>query len=109
MLPSFVYAAPHHVFTINEGGIAQCLDAQTGEVLGRQRIGGKHSASPLYSPKDKRLYFLSEDCEATVVKAVPEMPILGTSTLPGHCQASIAVSDGRLFLRTDTTLYAIGP
>jgi outer membrane protein assembly factor BamB len=108
MLPSFIYAAPHHLFTINEGGIAQCLDAGTGEVVGRQRIGGKHSASPIYSPKDERIYFLSEDCETTVVKAVPEMPILGTNTLPGHCQASIAVSEGRLFLRTDTTLYAVG-
>jgi outer membrane protein assembly factor BamB len=108
MLPSFVYAAPHHLFTINEGGIAQCLDAQTGEVLGRQRIGGKHSASPVYVPKDERIYFLSEECETTVVNAVPELPVVTTNRLPGHCQASLAVSGGRLFLRTDTTLYAIG-
>jgi outer membrane protein assembly factor BamB len=109
MLPSFVYAAPDHLFTITEGGIAQCLDAGTGEILGRRRIGGKHSASPVYSPKDDRIYFLSEDCETTVVEAIPEMPAVGTGTLPGHCQASLAVSGGHLFLRTDTTLYSIGP
>jgi outer membrane protein assembly factor BamB len=109
MLPSFVYAAPDHLFTITEGGIAQCLDARTGEILGRRRIGGKHSASPVYSPGDKRIYFLSEDCETTVVEAIPQMPVVGTSTLPGHCQASLAASGGHLFLRTDTTLYSIGP
>jgi len=109
MLPSFVYAAPDHLFTINEGGIAQCLDARTGEILGRRRVGGKHSASPIYAPKDERIYFVSEDCETTVVEAVPEMPVRATNGLLGHCQASPAVSGGRLFLRTDSTLYAIGP
>ncbi len=106
MMPSFLYVAPH-LFTITEGGIAMCLDARSGEILGRRRIGGNHRASPIYA--EKRIYVLSEDCETTVVGAVHEMPVLATNTLPGHCQASLAVSGGHLFLRTDTTLYSIGP
>jgi len=107
MLPSFLYVAPGHLFTINEGGIAMCLDARTGEILGRKRIGGKHSASPIYA--EGHIYFLSEEGETTIVQATPEMPVVAINTLPGHCQASLAVSGGRIFLRTDTTLYAIGP
>jgi outer membrane protein assembly factor BamB len=84
-----------------------CLDAKTGEILGRTRIGGNHSASPIYS--EGRIYFLSEECETTIVEATPEMPEVARNGLPGTCKASLAVSGGHLFLRTDTTLYSIGP
>jgi outer membrane protein assembly factor BamB len=104
ILPSFLYVAPH-LFTINESGIAMCLDAKTGEVLGRRRIGGNHSASPIYA--EGRIYFQSEEGETTIVEAIPEMPVLARNALPGTCKASLAVSGGRLFLRTDTTLYCI--
>jgi hypothetical protein len=106
MMPSFLYLEPH-LFTINEGGIAQCLGAKSGEALGRRRIGGNHSASPVYA--GGRIYFLSEACEATIVEPTPEMPEIARNALPGTCKASLAVSRGHLFLRTDTTLYAIGP
>ena len=107
MMPSFLYVAPHHLFTIKEDGIAMCLDAQTGKVLGRRRIGGNHRASPLYA--EGRIYFLSEEGETTIVEATPEMPVIGKNTIPGHCQASLAVSGGQVFLRTDKALYCIGP
>jgi outer membrane protein assembly factor BamB len=106
MMPSFLYVRPH-LFTINESGIAQCLDARSGEILGRTRIGGNHSASPVYA--EGRIHFLSEACETTIVEATPEMPEIARNALPGACKASPAVSGGHLFLRTDTTLYAIGP
>jgi len=105
MLPSFLYVAPH-LFTINEGGIALCLDAKTGEILGRRRIGGNHSASPVYA--EGRIYFLSEACETTIVEATPDMPPVATNALPGTCKASLAPSGGHLFLRTDSTLYCLG-
>ena len=106
MLPSFLYVAPH-LFTINEGGIAMCLDAKTGEILGRRRIGGNHSASPVYA--EGRIYFLSEACETTIVEATPEMPVVAKNALPGTCKASLALSRGHLFLRTDSTLHGLGP
>ena len=96
---------PHHLFTINERGIAQCLDAPTGEVLGRTRIGGKHSASPVFA--QGRIHFLSEECKTTVVEATPEMLEVARNALPGICQASLAISSGRILLRSDTRLYAL--
>ena len=106
MMPSFLYVAPH-LFTISESGIAMCLNEKTGEILGRRRIGGNHRASPLYA--EGRIYFLSEEGETTIVEASPDMPVVEKNTIPGHCQASLAVSGGRIFLRTDTTLYCVGP
>jgi outer membrane protein assembly factor BamB len=106
MMPSFLYVAPH-LFTINESGIALCLDAKTGEVLGRRRLGGNYSASPIYA--ERRIYFHSEEGETTIVEATPEMPTIATNSIPEHTQASMAVSDGRIFLRTEKALYCIGP
>jgi outer membrane protein assembly factor BamB len=106
MMPSFLYVAPH-LFTITEGGVAMCLDGETGEVLGRRRVGGNHRASPVYA--EGRIYFLSEEGEATIVEATPEMPVIAKNTIPEHTQASLAVSGGRIFLRTATAVYCIGP
>jgi outer membrane protein assembly factor BamB len=105
MMPSFLYLSPH-LFTINESGIALCLDAKTGEVLGRRRIGGRHSASPIYA--EGRIYFLSEGGETTIVEATPEMATIATNTIPEHTQASMAVSGGQIFLRTEKALYCLG-
>ena len=104
MMPSFLYVAPH-LFTITEGGIALCLDGKSGEILGRRRIGGNHRASPIYA--EKRIYFLSEEGETTIVEATPEMPVVAKNMIPEHTQASFAVSGGRLFLRTESALYAL--
>jgi outer membrane protein assembly factor BamB len=106
MMPSFLYVAPH-LFTITESGLAQCLDARTGEVLGRRRIGGKHSASPIYA--EGRIYFLAESGETTVVEATPEMAVVAKSTIPEHTQASMAVSGGHILLRTEMAVYSLGP
>lgn len=106
MLPSFLYVTPH-LFTVTEGGIAMCLDGKTGQILGRRRIGGNHRASPLFA--EGRIYFLSEECETTIVEATPEMPVIAKNTIPGHCQASLAASGSRIFLRTDKALYCIRP
>lgn len=94
------------VFVVKENGIASALDAATGAVVWQERLPGTYSASPLAA--DGRVYFLSEDCETTAVAAGREFRRLGGGRLPGRCQASIAVASGRLFVRTDTELYAIG-
>jgi outer membrane protein assembly factor BamB len=105
MIPSFLLVGPH-LFTISESGLAMCLEAASGKVPGRQRIGGNPSASPVYA--DGRIYFLSEEGVTTVVEATPEMPILATNTIPERCRASLAVSGGRIYLRTESRLYCIG-
>jgi outer membrane protein assembly factor BamB len=105
-MPSFLYVAPY-LFTINESGLAQCLDASTGEVLGQLRVGGRHSASPIYA--EGRIYFLSESGETTVVEATPEMAVVARNAIPEHTQASLAVSGGRILQRTEKALYSLGP
>jgi outer membrane protein assembly factor BamB len=101
---SMLYSKPY-LFAMTEGGVATCFDAQTGKVLGRQRVGGNHCASPILA--ESRIYFLSEQGTCAVVEATPEMKILAKNELQERCQASIAVSQGNLFIRTDKHLFCI--
>ena len=36
------------LYIVNDGGIAVCIDARTGNVIWQQRLGGTYSASPVY-------------------------------------------------------------
>jgi outer membrane protein assembly factor BamB len=105
MIPSPLYVKPH-LFVVTEGGIALCLEAATGEVRWQERLGGSFSASPVYA--DGHVYFLSEQGDTTVVMAGAEFVKVARNSLKEPCQASMAVSRGQLFIRTDRHVYCIG-
>jgi outer membrane protein assembly factor BamB len=93
------------IFTINDNGIASCLDFATGKELWQERVGGEYAASLLYA--DGRIYCFSQDGKSTVLEPSREFKVLATSKLPGGFMASPAVSGKALFLRTKTHLYRI--
>ena len=95
------------IYVVNDGGIAQCLDAKSGEPRWIQRLGGgDYSASPLFA--DGRIYFLSEGGVTTVIAPGKEFRRLATNALDGETLASIAVSGGSFYIRSDSSLYRIG-
>ncbi len=94
------------LYIVSDNGIAQCLDAKTGEQKWMQRVGGNFSASPLLA--DGRIYLLDEGGKTYVIEPnKTEYKELAVNTLPGRTQASIAAADGALFLRTDKSVYRI--
>jgi hypothetical protein len=71
-----------------------------------QRLGGgDYSASPIFA--DGRIYFLSEGGIATVIAPGKQFQVLARNTLDGDTLASMAVSGGSIFIRTDSHLYRI--
>jgi outer membrane protein assembly factor BamB len=93
------------LFSIDDGGIASCLEADTGKELWRERIAGNYSASPLLA--EGHLYFFSEEGKATILAATRQFEKLGENQLEDGFMASPAVSGRALFLRTKTCLYRI--
>jgi outer membrane protein assembly factor BamB len=93
------------LFVVNDGGIATCLDAKTGATHWVQRLGGEYSASPVFA--DGRIYFLSEEGQATAIAPGTVFQRLATSSVDGETLASMAVSGGSIFIRTGTHLYRI--
>jgi outer membrane protein assembly factor BamB len=102
---SLLYLKPH-IYGVSEGGIATCYHAADGRVILQRRIGGRHCASPVLA--DGHIYFLSEDGETVVMKAGPQLEIIARNTIDERCQASIAISQGNLFIRSDRHLLRIG-
>ena len=98
-------AVGDELYIVNDGGIATCLDGRTGALIWQQRLGGTYSASPVFA--DGRIYFLAEQGVTTVIAPGKEFRRLATNTLDGGLLASMAISGGSLFLRTDSHLYRI--
>jgi outer membrane protein assembly factor BamB len=98
----------NYLYSINDRGIAYCLDRKTGrEIYGGQRLRpGTYSASPVIA--DGKLYITSEDGVSSVLRAGPKFEILAENEMREYTLSSIAVSAGQLFLRTSGHLYAIG-
>jgi outer membrane protein assembly factor BamB len=94
------------LYIVNDAGIATCLDVRTGQTHWRERIGGNHSASPVLA--DGRIYFLSEEGVATVVASGKQFRRLATNALDGATLASMAVSNGSIFIRSHSHAYRIG-
>jgi outer membrane protein assembly factor BamB len=93
------------LYVVNDGGIATCIDARSGAIVWQQRLGGTYSASPVFA--DGRIYFLAEQGVTTVIAPGKQFRRLAANTLDGGLLASMAVSSGSLFLRTDSHLYKI--
>jgi outer membrane protein assembly factor BamB len=93
------------LYVISDNGIATCLDAATGKEHWRARVGGNHSASPIYA--DERIYFLSEEGESVVIAPGKELKVLAKNELDGETLASMAVSGGSIFIRSRTHLYKL--
>jgi outer membrane protein assembly factor BamB len=94
------------LYIVNDGGIASCLDARTGAAHWQARLGGNFSASPVFV--DGRIYFLSEEGVATAIAPGKEFRKLATNQLDGATLASMAISEGSIFIRAGTHLYRIG-
>jgi outer membrane protein assembly factor BamB len=93
------------LYLISDNGIASCLDARTGNPYWQVRLGGNHSASPIYA--DGRIYFLSEEGESIVIAPGKQFKALARNQLDGPTLASMAVSGGSIFVRSQTHLYRL--
>lgn len=106
-MASPLYVKPY-LYAVTDAGIATCYEAATGKVVWQQRIGGKYSSSPVYA--DGKIYFLDENQGDTlVIAAGPEFQELARNTVGEKCQASMAISQGNIFIRSEKHLFCIGP
>jgi len=97
-----------YFYTVNDRGIAWCLDAKTGkEIWGPQRIHkATYSASPVLA--DGKIYITDEDGVTSVFKAGTKFELVAENSLDDYTLSSIAISGGQLFIRTAQNLYCIG-
>lgn len=95
------------LFMVDDRGIAQCVKAETGEVVWFKRIGGNFGASPIIV--GDTMLMISLDGKATLVAAGDEFKKLGEIDLGGPVGATPAFVNGNLLLRVDDELRCLGP
>jgi outer membrane protein assembly factor BamB len=105
MIPSLLLA-DGLLYSIKESGILQCLDPADGNIIYTQRLEGDYSASPVYA--NGRVYVTDDNGNTTVFAAGREYKELARNELNSPSQASPAVSNGQIFIRTSDALYCIG-
>jgi outer membrane protein assembly factor BamB len=97
------------VYLMTDKGLITCLDAKTGEVKyegARMPVPASFMASPV--ALSGSLLFMSQDGDTFVVKAGPKFEVVGTNPLDEPISASAAAAPGRLFIRGEKHLFAIG-
>jgi outer membrane protein assembly factor BamB len=98
-----------YLYLMTDAGIMTCLDALTGAVVyegGRVPVPATFTAS-VVAVRDE-LLLTSEDGDTFVVRAGPKHEVLRTNTVGEPVYASPAVADGRIYIRGERHLFAIG-
>ena len=105
--PSLLYVKPY-LYAVTEDGVASCYKPESGEIVWQERLTpakSAFSASPVLA--DGRIYVLSEAGETIVLAPGAEFKVLARNPLGEKCQASPAISKGRIFIRSDKSLFCI--
>jgi outer membrane protein assembly factor BamB len=94
------------LFLWGDNGVVSCVDAATGKVHWRQRVGGNYSGSPIAILD--RLYCIAEDGTVVVLAAGPDYQLIARNPLGENSNSTPAVAGGRLYLRTVSHLICVG-
>jgi outer membrane protein assembly factor BamB len=101
-----------HIYMGSDGGIVQCIDAKTGQLVWDERPqvpGGRASSWSSVVRSGDRCYLTTKASDTLVFRVGPKFELLALNSLnDGMTNASIAVSNGDLFIRTHRHLWCIG-
>ena len=100
-----------HLYQVTLMGFAQCLDLQTGRTVWEERLTGTGARNSCWSSPvlaGDRLYVPNQNADVFVLRAAPRFECLATNSIGGEpMNASLAVSDGVILLRTERQLWCI--
>jgi outer membrane protein assembly factor BamB len=96
------------LYVVSSEGLVSCLEAKTGELVWKERLGSKFSASPIHAAG--RIYFFDESSVTSVIEPGRQFELLAKNKLDGEeLMATPAVVGNSLILRTAKHLYRIDP
>lgn len=102
------------VYRIENGGIASCLDAESGELQYRERLdsGGPYYFFPVVGNGpcggERKIYAASARGIVTAYETGDTLKALARNDLQERIMATPALLQGRVYVRTEQALYAFG-
>jgi outer membrane protein assembly factor BamB len=107
-----------NIYWVSDQGFANAIDAASGKALYKERLGGgstgRGRGKPFYASQvivGDKVYAVSRRQGTFVIAAKPTFEVLATNLIEGDdtdFNATPAVSDGCLFLRSNKALYCVG-
>ncbi|MGB7344368.1 MAG: PQQ-binding-like beta-propeller repeat protein [Pirellulaceae bacterium] len=101
-------------YWIDDRGIAYCTSAEDGEVVYRERVNKLQSGRPVYASPvliGDKIYVVTRRSGTIVYPPGDKFEPLDPNVIAGDetdFNASPAISDGKLYLRSNQSLYCIG-
>jgi len=94
---------------MRHGKVVTCLDPETGQPFWQGKIGGRGPWRASLTAGDGKLYCINETGEIVVLRAGDERfeILFETKIDEPRIQSSIAIADGRLYIRTAENLYCV--
>lgn len=102
------------LYWIDDRGIAYCTSASTGEQIYRERISELEGGRPVYASPlliNGKIYVVSRRRGTFVYSPGSEFKLISHNVLAGDdtdFNATPAISDGKLYLRSNQAVYCIG-
>lgn len=100
-----------HLYQITNMGFALCQDLQTGQTVWDERLTGSGARKGSWSSPvlaGDRLYIPNQSADVFVLRASPKFECLATNSLGGEqMNASLAISEGEIFIRTHQQLWCV--
>ncbi len=98
-----------HLYVLANNGLFDAYNLSSGNEVYRERlplVGSGFSASPVAA--DGKIYLSNEDGEIIVVSAGDKFKHLATNSMGELLMATPALSEGVMYVRSASTLFAIG-
>lgn len=100
-----IYGDRLHV--VSDEGMYSCYEPETGKLLVQKRVSTHISGSIVGGGGN--LYITDDEGKTTVLKNTGDYEVIAKNELGEGVYSTMAISQGHLFLRGETHLYAIGP
>lgn len=101
-------------YWIDDRGIAYCSSAKTGEQIYRERVSELEGGRPVYASPivvGGKIYVVSRRKGTFVYAPTEQFELISQNLFAGDdtdFNATPAVADGKLYLRSDKSLYCVG-
>lgn len=97
------------LYVLANNGVFDAYELETGKEVYRERlpnVGSGFSASPVAA--DDKIYLSSEDGEMVVLAAGPTFKVISSNSIGDLLMATPAISDGVMYVRSASALFAVG-
>ncbi|MFC1764009.1 PQQ-binding-like beta-propeller repeat protein [Planctomycetota bacterium] len=95
----------NRLYTFHDGGTIACWDVQNGKTVWQEETKSRFYGSPI--AVGERIYCINTKGEVLVLQSGDTFKLLATNPLGEKSQATPAVANGKLYLRTLTSLICL--